>query len=101
MNLWIQARGAGEIAGMGSVLNLQNATPEVEIRVRVYSEKPLARVIVFRNGEVWKQVQLHSSDRKFESKWKTKEANAASFFMRVEQKDGEAGWTSPVFIQPE
>ncbi|HYI93701.1 MAG TPA: DUF3604 domain-containing protein [Bryobacteraceae bacterium] len=81
-------------APMGSVVSRTGKTQPM--RVEVHGTAPIERVEVVRNSEVWR-VFRGSGDTSLKQEVECEAADAAFYYLRVRQVDGQRAWTSPVW----
>jgi len=95
-------------AKMGSELSLDSDRAGRCIRVRAIGTVRISRIVIVRNGE---EVRIHSGTGEDESfTWSDEEdfqkvsltdyegKHFISYYVRIEQADGELAWSSPIWV---
>jgi hypothetical protein len=82
---------------MGGEIGTESLTEPPEIWVEAIGTGPLARIILIRNGQT-ACVQVCDAPHGYLT-WRDQEYDeAAYYYARVEQEDGEMAWSSPIWV---
>ncbi len=76
---------------------------ESEFKISIKGTAPLSRVTLVRNEEDYHQFELATEAADFEGIYSDQKPVAGEnrYYLRVEQVDGNMGWTSPIWITNE
>lgn len=91
-------------ATMGRELQLDGSARTLPVTGRVLGTAPLARLTVVRDNQDWHTWRSPPAQAPWEISFAVEDAPQAmlpgphSYYLRVEQQDGERAWTSPVWI---
>jgi hypothetical protein len=86
-------------AGIGERMQLPPEGGEVEVRGEAVCITPITKVVVYRNGEVWKEIPVGTDPRRVEFRESTKVDRSSWFGLVVEAEPYPAGGAPDGYAQ--
>ncbi len=80
---------------MGS--EIKNCKGKIPIKISAASEVPITLVTLVKNGKDYKSIQPNKKVMKWEIEDEV--ISNTYYYVRVQRKDGEMGWSSPIWIE--
>lgn len=85
---------------MGDKVHRNTETP-IPLRVRVVTDRPVAKVVIFRNNEIVYSKEPVADEKELTVEWTDKDVPLAErlwYYVRVHRDDGELAWSSPIWF---